>query len=213
MYKKLTITTIILLMLSITVSFAWMMDVMGPSGEIITVNFDNSIYVSPNNLKIDIAIENNGDYIPSYSTENAENVLASFANQAPGDVIKFSVKINNMTNTPISASILFSDIVSSNDDFYNYISAGVFSTNGFDNKFKAPTFDEFIFSDRMNKDENGKLIINDLNSITFIQELLIPPMGQEIEFKFYIRFKHSKENQNHLQNQTFTIGKINFMCV
>ena len=52
MYKKLTITTIILLMLSITVSFAWMMDVMGPSGEIITVNFDNSIYVSPNNLKI-----------------------------------------------------------------------------------------------------------------------------------------------------------------
>ena len=108
MYKKLTITTIILLMLSITVSFAWMMDVMGPSGEIITVNFDNSIYVSPNNLKIDIAIENNGDYIPSYSTENVENVLACFDNQAPGDVIKFSVKINNMTNTPISASIKIS---------------------------------------------------------------------------------------------------------
>lgn len=213
MYKKLTITTIILLLFTITVSFAWMMDIMGPSAEEVLINFDNSVYLSPNNLKIDISIEENGEYIPTYSSENVENVLACFDNQAPGDVLKFSVKINNLTNTPISTAISFSEMVASNDDFYNHIAVGLFYTNGFDNKYKAPEFNEFKLSERMNKDAEGNLIINDINSVNFIKELVIPPSGQEIEFRFYIKFDHTRESQNHLQNQTFTIGKINFMCI
>ena len=111
MYKKITITTIILLLLCITVSFAWMLDVIGPSGDAIVFNYDNSIYVSPNELKIDISVEENGEYVPIYTTENSENVLATFDNKAPGDVIKFSIKIYNLTDLTLSTSVLFSDIV------------------------------------------------------------------------------------------------------
>ena len=213
MYKKLAITTILFLLLSITVSFAWMMDVIGPSGDVITFDFTDSVFVEPNNLVIDISVEKDGEYVSACNNTFEENSLVQFNNCAPGDILKFSVKLTNLTDLAISTSILFSDITSSNEDFYNYISIGVFSTNGFDNMYKAPEFSDFKIISKMKKDDNGNIIIDDKNSFTFINELVIPPCGNEVEFKFFVKFDNTRENQNHLQNQTFTIGKINFMCI
>lgn len=213
MYKKLTITTFIFLILTISVSFAWMIDMMGPSGHIVTFHYDNEIHISPNNLQIEISTFQNGVYVPLYSTDNEKNVLALFENSAPGDVIRFRVKIKNLTENTISTSVVFSDISSDLDDFYNYISIGIFSTNGFDAKHKAPEIGEFKITERMKKDSNKNVIINEKNSITFIENLDVPPSGQEIEIKFYVRFDSIRESQNQLQGKIFTIGKINFMCI
>ena len=213
MYKKLSITTFIFLLLTITISFAWMIELEGPKGDTIIYQFDDSIHVSPNNLKIDVQFEEDGVYKPLYSTDNQTNSLASFRNSAPGDVIKFSVKINNLTEDTIETSIVFSEISSSIEDFYNYISIGIFSVSGFDRKHPAPSYEEFLITDRMDKDSSGNLIIEDQNSVLFLENLKIPPKGQEVEIKFYVRFNSIRESQNHLQNQWFTIGKMNFMFV
>ena len=158
MYKKLAITTILFLLLSITVSFAWMMDVIGPSGDVITFDFTDSVFVEPNNLVIDISVEKDGEYVSACNNTFEENSLVQFNNCAPGDILKFSVKLTNLTDLAISTSILFSDITSSNEDFYNYISIGVFSTNGFDNMYKAPEFSDFKIISKMKKDDNGNIL-------------------------------------------------------
>lgn len=212
MFKKLSITTLILLLLSITVSFAWMMDIAGVGGEVIQFKFDDSIYLSPTNLQVEIFYEKNGAYEKINSSDQSIDSLLILENCAPGDVFKFSIKLNNLTDFEINTAVSFTDIESTNDDLYNHISIGVFSTNGFDSKYKAPEFSDFTLASNMLKDEDGNLILNEKNSVSFINSLKIPPMGNEVEFKFFVRFDHSKTDQNHLQNQTLTIGKINFVC-
>ena len=213
MYKRLTIVTIVCLLLAITVSFAWMMEFAGNSGDLIEFNYEDSIYINPNDLDIDISIEINGSYVPVYSTKNEKNELVTFENAQPGDIFKYCVKIKNPTSNEIKTSILFSDITATEDDFYNNISLGIFSTKGFNAKYKAPKVDEFVISSRMEKDPAGNLITDGKHSVVFVEELIIPPDGDEVEIRFFVRFVSTRQNQNHLQNKKFTIGKINFMCI
>lgn len=211
MYKKLTITTIIILLLCITVSFAWMMDVIGPSGDLIVYEFDDSLYISPNNLKIDITVEENGEYVPLYSTDNEVNNLVCFENKAPGDIMKFSMKITNSTDLDITTAIIFSDITSNEIKFYDFVSVGIFATNGFEGDYKAPGIGEFLLIDNFPKDENRNPIINENNSAKFIESLVIPANNKEVEIRFYVRINHVADNS--IQNKEFKIGKINFMSV
>ncbi len=217
MYKKLSIATILLIMMTLTVSFAWMMDVIGPSGDALVFLFDKenntSIYVSPNNLEINISYEKNGEYVDAYSSTktDSENVLVSFNNKAPGDVIKFRVKIKNLTDLDITTSVLFSDINTNAPEFFDYIRIGIISYHGFTAISKLPPVEEFCLFDRLPEDyvydyENPKS-----TSVSFLKNLVIPPNQQEVEINFYIKIDHLADNS--LQNKTFTIGKINFMCI
>ena len=216
MYKKFTVLTIIFLLLTITVSFAWIMEINGPSGDLVSFDYEESIFIDSNNLDITISVEKNGTYVPLYSSSSETNVITKFENSAPGDVYKYSLKIRNLTTNPITTSIILSDISSSIDDFYNYISIGIFSTKGFDSKYKAPALTEFSILSKLPKDSDENVIIKEQNTITFLDNLKVPPMEDEndsIEIKFYVRFNSIRDSQNYLQNQTFVIGKINFMCI
>ena len=46
MYKKLSILTLLILILTITVSFAWMMELGGQRGHYVEFDYDKSIYIS-----------------------------------------------------------------------------------------------------------------------------------------------------------------------
>ena len=214
MYKRLTILTIIFLLLTITVSFAWMMEINGPSGDLVSFDYDNSIFIDSSELEINISVEKNGTYVPLYSSTNENNEIAKFVNSAPGDVYKYSVKIRNLTTNPITTSVVLSDISTSHVDFFNYISVGIFSAKGFNSKYKDPDLTEFSVFSKLPKDKEIKT--NENYAITFLDSLKIPPMDSNddpVEIKFYVRFDNIRESQNHLQKQSFVIGKINFMCI
>ena len=216
MYKKLTVLTIIFILLTITVSFAWMMEINGPSGDLVSFDYNESIFIDSNDLEISISVEENGVYVPLYDSTNDSNVLTTFENSAPGDVYKYSLKIRNLTTNPITTSVILSDISSTIDDFYNYISIGIFSTKGFNTKYKAPALTEYFILSKFPEDSDKNVIIEEKNSITFLEELKIPPMedgDQPVEIKFYVRFNSIRESQNQLQGHSFTIGKINFLCI
>ena len=214
MYKKLTFLTLIFILLTITVSFAWMIEVNGPSGDLVSFDYEDAIFIDSSDLEIDIYVEKNGTYVPLYSSTNESNVITKFENSAPGDVYKYIVKIRNLTTNPISTSVVLSDISSSHVDFFNYISVGIFSTKGFTSKYKAPDLTEFTLLSKIPSDKEIK--VEDYYAVTFLESLQVPPMDNDddaIEIKFYVRFNSIRDSQNQLQNQTFTIGKINFMCI
>lgn len=216
MCKKMTITSIILLLMCITVSFAWMLDVVGPVASDVFFRFEDSLYVAPNELEIDIQIEENNEFVPLYAYANGvenENVLAKFDNQKPGDLLKFSMTIKNTSDLELNVSILFSEIVASHQDFYNYIDFGIISSKGFDNYLDAPTISDFILRDRIEgyNEETYDFSPDKAISISFLKNLKVPANDEGINIKFYIRLNINAGNS--LQNQTFTIGKINFLCV
>lgn len=216
MYKKMSITSIILLLLCISVSFAWMMDVIGPSGNSIVFNLNDQLYIASDELNIDISIEKENEFVPLYSYvsgEESNNELIVFDNTIPGDTFKFSVDIKNKSDMPVSISVLFSDIISSHKDFLEYINIGLISVNGFANSKDAPKIEEFVFKEKIDGYESDEYIFDpeELMSIDFLNNITIPSGEAGVNIKFYIKL--SVNASNSLQNQTFKIGKINFISV
>ena len=212
MYKKLTITTIILILMCITVSFAWMMDVVGPSGNAVVFDYENALYVSSNNLEINISVEQNEQYIPLYRYIEGEknlNTLAVFDNKAPGDTIKFSINIKNTSDLEVTVSVLFSEILASHQDFLEFMEVGVISFSGMRKYKDSPIVEEFAIKDRITDYENFVFDPEKSISINFLNNLKIPVGEEGVNIKFYIRL--STKAENTLQNQTFKIGKINFI--
>lgn len=214
MYKKMSITSIILLLLCISVSFAWMMDVIGPSGNSLVFNLDDKVYVATDELNIDIAIEKENEFVPLYkyiTGEENTNEIVKFDNTIPGDTYKFSVDIKNTSDFDVSISVLFSEIISSHQDFYEYISIGLISIDGFTNSRETPKIEEFVFKDKIENygKDDYEFDSEKEVSIDFLNNISIPAGEDGVNIKFYIRL--SVNASNELQGQTFKIGKINFI--
>ncbi len=214
MYKKMSITSIIILLLCISVSFAWMMDVIGPSGNSIVFNLDDKVYISADELNIDISIEKNNEYVPLYSYISGEennNEIIKFDNTIPGDTYKFSVDIKNTSDFAVSISVLFSEILASHQAFYEFINIGLISVDGFTNSKETPKIEEFVFKDKIENYGKQDYVFDPKKevSIDFLNNISIPAGEDGVNIKFYIRL--NVDASNELQGQTFKIGKINFI--
>lgn len=216
MYKKLTITTIISLLLCISVSFAWMLDIVGPTGKNIIFDLTDSLYVASEELNINISYEEDGVYKEVFKYENnvrnSENPL-KFENQEPGSTQKFSIDIKNLSNVAVNISIVFSNIFADHEAFYDYIDIGLISINGYDSYLDVPKIEELTLRDRLLNYDAKTFVFSSTKpvSASLLNDVLIPANSEGINIKFYIRFNFNAINE--LQKLNFSIGKINFISV
>ena len=213
MCKKLTITTILLILMCITVSFSWMMDVIGPAGNFVKIHYDNNLYVSSNELEITMNIEENGEYIPLYHyAKNSQNSneRITFTNKGPGDTFKFELNIKNTSDLDIYTSIVFADIVADHYNFLYYTEVGLIYVKGYEKASENPAITSFMMAEKMKLKEKD-FDSTKTYSVSFLENLRIPVSEEGITIKFYLRL--STEASNELQEKNFTIGSINFISI
>lgn len=204
MKKFMYFTSIIMLVLCISISFAWMIDVTAPSGLFPSFNFDKTIYVASNDVTIDLQVEEEEGYVSISEYEG--NGLYSVKNLGPGSIKKYKIVITNNTDVEVNMSIVLSNIETTIQDFYDYAYVGVFSTKGFDFPYVAPTTSDLNFKENIKiNDENG------VGTINFVDNFVVPGKKSTVEIRFYIRI--GVEAGNEIQSQSLTINTINFLCV
>lgn len=200
MNKKLIhISAIIMCVLCIAVSFAWMIDVTSPTGHFPTLRFDNTIYIASNNVEVKLEIENKDGVYENIKTNNGE--LYSVNNVGPGHYTKYRMTLTNKTDIEVNLSVILSDFSTSTEEFYKNAYVGVFSSSGFYYPYNAPENKELNIYDSLQN-----------NTVTFIDYFSIPNIKDEpVVVRFYVRIDH--EAGNELMNQSLKIGKINFLTV
>lgn len=215
MFKRfIHLTTIIILMLAISVSFAWMMDVTSPTGYYPVLRFEDPtddnpnndrIYIASSDISVDLSVESEDGYIPIISSNNVKNDMYTSSNLGPGSVTKYQLKIKNNTNAEMNLSVIFTDILASVTEFYDSILIGTFYTEGFYGQYETPWVNECKLSENMHENGEGTYTRN------FIEYFKIPGNYSEVEIRFYVKIDHNGGNK--LQDQNFKIGKINFVII
>lgn len=195
------IVNILGLLLCITISFAWMLEIEVPHGRHIDFDFRDKLFVAPDELEVTLYYEDEDglrtDITDVYDPEG-ENSLLSFENFAPGDAKLFVVKLKNKSDLDMNLAISFSDVFSEHDDFNKYINIGLISSKGFTYPYIAPTIEDFFVVDRLKG-----------TSMTLIDGVILPPNEHEVEIRFYVKL--SEKATNASQNKKFKIGLINFI--
>lgn len=195
------IINILGLLLCITISFAWMLEIEVPHGRHVDFDFRDQLFVVPDDLEVTLYYEDSDgvrtDITDVYNSEG-ENSLLTFENFAPGDAKLFAVKLKNMSELDMNLAITFSDVFSEHDDFNKYVNIGLISTKGFSYPYIAPTIEDFFVSDRLKG-----------SSMTLVDGVILPPNEHEVEIRFYIKL--SEKATNASQNKEFRIGLINFI--
>jgi hypothetical protein len=189
-----------------------MLDITAPEGHFPTLKFDETISIASNSLDVKIDVEENNVYKPIADSTSLNNKLYQNKNVGPGTVTKYNIKLTNTSNVEQNVSIVLSEITASIIEMYEYIYIGVFSTSGFYFPYEAPATTEFSIKESLPNDyvfgESKYATIN------FIDYFVIPPATVEpytVQIKFYIRIDYRADNR--IQNQNFSIGKINFVSI
>ena len=198
--KFASMASIILCVLCMAVSFAWMIDVTAPTGHFPLIKFDNTIYIASNNIDVTVEIEDNNGNLTDLTNYDGDKLFA-VNDIGPGTFVKYKLTITNRTDVEVSLAVVLSDFETSLAEFYDYVYIGVYSTSGFYYPYNPPELNEV----------NVKEAIHN-NTVTFIQYTKIPnKKDQAVEIRFYVRVDHKAGNE--LMNQSLTIGKINFLTI
>ena len=227
MFKRfLHLTTIVILMLAISVSFAWMMDVTAPSGHYPVIRFDedNKLYIASNDVDIDLLVEENDEYQPLFNskTKYEADDLYSVSNSGPGSSKKFKLVIKNNTDAELNMSVILSEFEMNCDLFLPHVYLGVFYTKGFYDKYVPPKTQEFALNDE-NKatfkttiiDEENNVVEKEIVSYQLFDSFKIPGNYSTVEIGFYIRIGINIDSNvvNDLQNKYLYIKKMSFIII
>jgi hypothetical protein len=189
-----------------------MLDVTAPEGHFPTLRFDDTISVASNSLEVEIDVEEDHVYKPIADSTSLNNSLYQNKNVGPGTVTKYNMKLTNTSNVEQNVSVVLSEITASIIEMYDFIYIGIFSTSGFYFPYESPATTELSVKESLPSDyvfgESRYATIN------FIDYFAIPPATIEpytVQIKFYIRIDYRADNR--LQEQNFSIGKINFVSI
>ena len=198
MKKTMYITSIITLILLISISFAWMTDVVAPSGHFPIFRFDKTLYVASSDLDVDLSTEIDDEYV---SIDNLRsNGLFQNENLGPGSIQKYKLTITNNSSVTMNLSLVLSDISTSYKDFYKNIYIGIFSVSGFEGYYDAPKVNEFNLNDKI-KD----------GSCNLVENCTLPNDKATVEIRFYIRIDYNATND--IQDQWFQVRKLNIVVI
>ena len=210
MFKKVTYyLSLIMLILCVSVSFAWMLDIPSQIGHHPVLRFDDTISIASNDATVTVEIDEDGKYV-SLEEKTTASGLYEVKNAAPGTVTKYRIVIKNNTDVELSMSIIFSEIKASLEEFYDHVYVGVFAADGFYFPYTSPEIKEDSIKDKLADDFVYESSQTEA-SIPFLTNFKVPDQYAEVVIRFYIRIDH--EIGNEFQNQRFSIGKINFMMI
>ena len=121
MFKKVTYyLSLIMLILCVSVSFAWMLDIPSQIGHHPVLRFDDTISIASNDATVTVEIDEDGKYV-SLEEKHTVSGLYEVKNAAPGTTTKYRIVIKNNTDVELSMSIIFSEIKASLEEFYEHI--------------------------------------------------------------------------------------------
>lgn len=190
---------IIVLLLLVTVSFAWITEIEMQFSKYFELNYDN-LYVSPTEVEVKLYLCQDGTNTDKTQLDKTTPVYTA-ENVAPGDYTLYVLKITNKADVAMNVGINFTNITGS-EAFYPYINIGVSYVNGFNDNYPAPPIEDFYLNQRFVE-----------GAATLIDNMQLPPYESggtnAVEIKFYIRLSH--EATNELQNKSFELGSINIV--
>lgn len=199
MKKTIYLASIISLILLISISFAWMMDLVAPSGHFPVLKFDKTLTVATNDVDVELSTEIDGEYVLIDDVKSSKGLFET-SNLGPGSIQKYKVNITNKTNTEMNMSLVFSDIKASDKVFYDSIYIGIFSTKGFEQQLNAPSICEFRLSDNLSS-----------GSCPLTENFTLPRNYASVELRFYIRIDHNAGNE--IQKQWLSFSKFNVVII
>lgn len=221
MFKRfIHLTTIIILMLAISVSFAWMMDVTAPTGYYPVLRFDEEkqLYIASNDVDINLYVETEDQFIEIASNKKTNDSFFTSSGLGPGSSLKYKLVVKNNTAADLNMSVVLSKISASTDYFYDVMYFGVFSTSGFYAPFEPPKVEEHCMNSESRlvsyvDEDDGKTY----KSFSFMDDFKIPGNYSEVEIRFYARISteatNDSANGKDLQEQSLSIEKINFVII
>lgn len=197
--KYLLFINVISLILLVTVSFAWIVEINSQEGRIFAMNF-GQMYIAPTEIGVELFVVNKDGTTTNKTQLNGTSAVYTATNVQPGEYTLYILKLTNQSPITMNVGINFTNITK-DEAFYDYINIGVSHVSGFDTE--QPDIEDFFLSNRLH---NG--------AATLLDSVLLPPKEgnttKTVEIKFYIRLSH--ETPNELQNkELFQLGTINII--
>lgn len=203
--RKKIIISIFSLALCVLVTFAWINELQNPEGRVLALRFNNAAIAS-SDLVVKLSVNVEGEIyndITKVHDENAEPDLEAYDDFAPGSRKKFKVDITNLSESSVNLRLLLSDIVCDNEELRNSIIIGTNGFDGFDANYPAPAVQNKVLSDGMTSS----------GSFVLVDGVEIPPNNVDHPVSIYFYFMFSAGGTELLENESFSVGTINFLTL
>ena len=203
--KKKIIISIFSLALCILVTFAWIKEVRNPEGRVMALRLtDASIASSDLEVKLSVNVVDEIYHdITKSSDDGSEPDLETYEDFGPGSRKKFKVDITNLSQSPVALRVILSDIICESDELRDNIIIGTNGFDGFTSDYQPPAVQNKLLSDGVNA--NGGFVL--------VDSVEIPPynVDKPVSIYFYVMF--SSAGSEVLEDNSFSIGTINFLTL
>lgn len=202
--RKKLIISILSLVLCILVTFAWINELQNPEGRVLALRFnDASIASSELIVKLSSNVDDDRFSDITKLCDEVPQTLEQYTNFAPGSRQKFKVDITNLSSSSVTLRIILSDIICEKQELKDCIIIGTNGFDGFTANYPQPPVQNKILSDGM--DDTGNFVLMD--------SVEIPPHNIDAPVSVYFYVMFSAAGNEDLENESFSIGTINFLTL
>lgn len=203
--RKKMIVSILCLFLCVLVTYAWINELQNQAGRYLRLEL-NKASAADSEIKVqlykDIGDDVFEDITKLYISGQEEN-LESFDNFAPGCRQKFRVDITNLTDASVNLRLILTEIICDNQELKDCVIIGTNGFDGFTADYPEPTVQNKVLSDGMDAS----------SSFVLVDHVEIPPDNEEKPVSIYFYVMFTAAGTEALENQSFSIGAINFLTL
>lgn len=202
--RKKLIISIFSLILCILITFAWINELQNPEGRVLALRFrDASIASSELIVKLSSNVEGDAFEDITKLCDDVPQTLEQYQDFAPGSRKKFRVDITNLSTSSVTLRLILSDIICENEELKDCIIIGTNGFSGFTANYPPPLVQNKMLSDGM----------GDSNNFVLIDSVEIPPNNVDAPVSVYFYVMFSAAGSENLENESFSIGTINFLTL
>ena len=202
--KKYLLIFVYILLLGITVSFAWMLSNEINIVESVNIDYNkegNNLVVAPKNLEVKIymADENGVDQLVTDRIK--------FKGIAPHSVVPFKIRFKNNTSKPVKVDVALSGITSTRSDLLDVVFVSAVASTGWGDysytERPAPIYEKLSVSSATQEEDET------IYSFKFLQNFSVPPtIGDNyLEMSCYFYFD-GETMMNYHQDTILSIGQF-----
>lgn len=203
--RKKMIVSILCLFLCVLVTYAWINELQNQAGRYLRLEL-NKASAADSEIKVQLYKDIGDDVfedITKLYISGQEANLESFDNFAPGCRQKFRVDITNLTDASVTLRLILTEIICDNQELKDCVIIGTNGFDGFTADYPEPTVQNKILSDGMDAS----------SSFVLVDHVEIPPDNEEKPVSIYFYVMFTAAGTEALENQSFSIGAINFLTL
>lgn len=201
---KKIIVPVVMLLLCLTVTFAWINELQNPTGRYLDFTFkDGKAVVTDTDIEVKLYRDVTGaddfeDITEPFANDSLENLVA-IENFAPGARQKYKVELTNTGDIPLSLQMVLSNITCEDEILQEYLVVGTGGFEGFTAEHPAPE----LRQDTMRDSLDGESIV--------LVDGAVVPANATVTIYFYVMF--SRAATEAVANCSFVIGSVNFIAL